>query len=198
MARPTQSTRFGETAGGTPDAGLVEPPSGERDTGFQNGTASDATKLSWLLWAIYLWIKWLLADRDAQRTGMIALGNFARSSTANTSIDTRIVWTGGTADYVEAAVPVLVGDELDEVIYKYRRGTGITVVCQTYRINADHTTTVLETFTDNSSSTATWQSHSYVVNDTLAEGEYIGVRITAGTATLADGVVYKYTPGDRA
>jgi hypothetical protein len=57
--KPTAEPRWAETGAGTPSASITEPSSGEKDVGFQNGTASSAEKINWILWLIYKWCEYL-------------------------------------------------------------------------------------------------------------------------------------------
>lgn len=57
--KPSTLPRHAETSGGTPSAGITEPSSGEKDSGFVASTAASAEKTNWVLWVMYLWTKFL-------------------------------------------------------------------------------------------------------------------------------------------
>lgn len=60
MTKPTiDDTRFGESAGGVPDAGLSPPASGRKDTGYVNGDVPPPREHSWLWNKAHQWFKFL-------------------------------------------------------------------------------------------------------------------------------------------
>jgi len=60
VAKPTlEEARWGETAGGTPSANLIEPTSGKKDAGWVDDEQPDAEQVNWTLRALYLWAKYV-------------------------------------------------------------------------------------------------------------------------------------------
>lgn len=189
MARPTQSTRFGETAGGVPDAGLVEPPSGERDTGFQNGNASDATKLSWLLWAIYQWIRYWFEDTHTLHINPSYNGNLMSGTWTRTGYSVKCTSASGTIIFY---VPVQDDWTITEVAVQAKGDASADFETFVELVGADPTTTapadvIGDTITSNPP--ASWAYYTVAVTDTVISGKALMIQIATTGANLELGNV---------
>ena len=65
MAKPTSYPRWSETSGGTPDANITTPTSGQMDTGWTVGQKPVVSGyLNWFEWLTYKWISWFDSRED--------------------------------------------------------------------------------------------------------------------------------------
>lgn len=91
--KPSVVPRWAETGGGTPAAGITEPSSGQKDSGWLVGAKPPAQFFNWILWVIYQWIKYL---NDGALTG-----------------NHTIAGTLGVTGNVDFDADLVVGDDLD-------------------------------------------------------------------------------------
>lgn len=83
-AKPTlDRVRWAETAGGTPAAGMTEPTSGKKDTGWAVGELPPRETFNWWEHEAYLWFKYL---SDGALTGDHSIGG-QFSVTGNTILE---------------------------------------------------------------------------------------------------------------
>jgi hypothetical protein len=113
MAKPTLLPRHAETSGGTPDANITEPSSGEKDTGYVSGTAASSSKTNWILWIIYLWIKWLdgtITTKQTKRVARRRQVHLGAAYVVNPANGAEIVVSGGAGNI--ARIPDMDGGAL--------------------------------------------------------------------------------------
>ena len=106
MAEPTDTPRWAETGVGVPDANIVEPNSGKKDTGWIDGEEPPSGYFNWLFWKLYKWVQWLQTHTfvgsantpggvGISATGKAAAGTGASGSPGATATGTN--GTNGTA-----------------------------------------------------------------------------------------------------
>lgn len=82
--KPTVLPRWAETAGGTPDANILEPNSGQKDTGWVTNQVPPSSVMNWLQWLAYKWIAYL-DDLAAQAFTWTAAHIFNGGLTGNSA-----------------------------------------------------------------------------------------------------------------
>lgn len=203
MARPTLLPRHAETAGGTPDANITEPSSGEKDTGFVSGTAASSAKTNWILWIVYLWIKYFSETKSITvnaASGSVISGTWNLVSTGYSAICTS---AGGTL-VTRASLPkgaTVTGVEINFVGDNGGTGDVQFVASTVSQVASGGAFTGVTTIGDDSLSNPanTWQVYSLTMDSTptLDDGDLVFVSIiTSGITTSMQftNITIYYTP----
>lgn len=103
MAKPVSLPRWAETVGGVPDANIVEPNEGKKDTGYTPpvlgvGDIPTSGGLNWILWLLYKWIEWVNAAASLATASVLVVRDAAGRFRAADPLDVADVDTLGARD----------------------------------------------------------------------------------------------------
>jgi hypothetical protein len=71
MAKPTQVPRWAKTVAGSTAENVVEPPEGQKDTGYTLDAVPTSAGLNWIFVTLYAWILWLVEATSAATAGTL-------------------------------------------------------------------------------------------------------------------------------